>query len=97
MVSELESESSNELHENVYDSPCIWDEAIEDCGHDKDLSRRFACMIATVKGKKMEVDQVDDEGVMSDICSAFDKEDCTIMQSISNMVEGCCIFGGAMF
>lgn len=49
-------------------------------------------MITTVKEKKVEVEQIDEEEVVSDACPTFDEKDCTITESMANMVEGCCLF-----
>lgn len=96
MMSELNAEPSLESHyDYMYNSPYIWNEAIEDCGIDEDLIEEI-CLIANVKEKRVEFDEIC-EGVVSELCPIFDKEDCNIIESIDNMVEWCYLFEGQYF
>lgn len=96
-VRNLSVEYSIELHEDyVYDSLCIWDEEIDNGGNYEDCIEEI-CLVAALSEVKAEFHKVVKERVGNGASLEFDDENCTIMESIANMVEECCIFEGVVF
>lgn len=86
------AETSFESHiiADAYNSPCIWDSESEEYDNKERLIEKI-WFIAVVKEKKIECNESCEE------CPAFDEEDCSIMESIAKMIEGCCLFEADVF
>lgn len=75
---------------DAYNSPCIWDSESEEYDNKERLIEKIY-FIAVVEEKKIECNEYCEEFL------SFDEEDCSIMESIAKMIEGCCLFEGVVF
>lgn len=69
-----------------YDSPCIWDDDLEGRDHEEGLIEEL-CIFADLDVKDGCEKRCLYEGSME-----FNEEYCPFLESIANMIEGCCLF-----